>query len=296
MGSRLACLLLLCAAVLHAEESTYRQQVIEWREARESRLRSNSGWLTMVGLFAVGPGTHTIGARESSDVIFPDSAPGSVGTLSIGESIEFTPTTGIQVQIVGDTTRIAGAMTRLLPDAAADGPTRLRHGSLTWWMIERDGSLFIRLSDKNSAYLRDFAGLAHYPVDEQWRVTGRWVAPDSGRTVGVPTILGTISESTSGGFVEFEAGGGIQRLELIGDPDDDEFFVIFGDATNGIDTYGAGRFLWIDGPAADGTIHVDFNKAYSPPCAFTPYATCPLPPPGNRLQVAITAGEMADSH
>jgi len=162
-------------------------------------------------------------------------------------------------------------------------------------VIDRGGRLGIRLKDMDSTARHTFKGTSWYPIDPAYRVTARFEARATPLVIPVPTVLGTVEPMPSPGTAVFELGGKTLRLDPVLEPGETQLFFIIRDATTGHATYGGGRFLYAD-PPKDGHVVLDFNKAYSPPCAFTAYATCPLPPPGNRLAVAIEAGELAPPH
>ncbi len=170
-------------------------------------------------------------------------------------------------------------------------PTVLSCGSLSWFPIERSGKLGIRLRDSESDALRLFTGIDRYPADRKWRIEGRLETHDPPKTVEITSVLGDVTQEPSPGTLIFEISGTTYRLDPIAEPGDDELFVVFSDATSGKETYGGGRFLGVGRPGEDGRVVIDFNKAYNPPCALSPYATCPLPPPQNHLSVAVRAGE-----
>ena len=168
----------------------------------------------------------------------------------------------------------------------------LQVGSVSFFVIERDGRLALRVRDADSPVRRSFAGVDSYPVSLRWRLPARFVAHEPPRTIRVPSVLGTVHDTDSPASVQFTIDGVTYTLDLWKDSDDPvNFFTAFGDATNGDTTYGGGRFLWVDAPDEYGRTVVDFNKAYNPPCVFTPFATCPLPPKDNRLPVRVEAGE-----
>ena len=171
-------------------------------------------------------------------------------------------------------------------------PTVLTHGTLSWFVIERGGRLGVRVKDSESRALREFDGIENFPVDPRWRIEGVLEPHVPPRTVEITNVFGDVTHEPSPGALVFEIGGKEYRLDPIAEPGDEELFVVFGDATNGKETYGGGRFVGVARPDVNGKVVIDFNKAYNPPCAFSPYATCPLPPPQNRLPVAIRAGEM----
>jgi uncharacterized protein (DUF1684 family) len=177
----------------------------------------------------------------------------------------------------------------LATDAAGD-PTLLELGPLLFHAIDRGGRIGIRLKDRESPLIAEFTGIERFAPDESWRVVARFERYDPPRTIQVPNIIGPDLPETCPGRLLFEHGGESYTLEPTGEPGDD-LFVVFGDATNGKTTYGGGRFLYAEWPGGDGTTVLDFNRAYNPPCVFTPWATCPLPTKDNKLEIAIEAGE-----
>ena len=163
-------------------------------------------------------------------------------------------------------------------------------GPLTLFVIERGGRHAIRLRDRNSQFRREFTGLHYFPISEPYRVTAKWVAEP--RKIPILNVIGQTEPMDSPGYSVFTLGGHEYKLyPVLEEPDAKELFYIFRDLTSAKETYGAGRFLYSEMPK-DGRVVLDFNKAYNPPCAFTPYATCPLPPKENRLPVRIEAGEL----
>jgi uncharacterized protein (DUF1684 family) len=182
---------------------------------------------------------------------------------------------------------------RLLSDAEGE-PTRVRRGSVELHLIARGGRLAVRVRDADHDERRKFRGITSYPIDPAWRIEARFEAYDPPRRRDVAGVQGTVEEETFPGAVLFEAAGGLHRLEAIRERGETDYWIIFGDATNGRETYGAGRFVYVPPPAGGRTV-VDFNKAYNPPCAFNPFSTCPLPPAGNRLPIRVEAGEKFDN-
>ena len=182
---------------------------------------------------------------------------------------------------------------RLVSDADGE-PTRIRRGSVELHVIARGSRLAARVRDAEHEERRRFPGVASFPIDPAWRIEARFEAYDPPRRRQVAGVHGKVEEETFPGAVLFEAAGGLHRLEAIRERGETDFWIIFGDATNGRETYGAGRFLYAPPPAGGRTV-VDFNKAYNPPCAFTPFSTCPLPPAENRLPIRVEAGEKFDN-
>ncbi|MBK6734555.1 MAG: DUF1684 domain-containing protein [bacterium] len=285
-------LLLLVAACGGREAATttpeYVAEVDAWHAQRVERLRSDTGWLTLVGLHELDPTrVNTVGSDSTALVRLVDKAPAHVGELAfVGGRWSFSAAPGTMVTLADSANAPVTALT-LATDH--DGPaTTLACGSLLFFVVQREGAFFVRVKDRESETLRSFQGIDRYPVDARWRVTARLEGGPG--TVKVPNVLGQESDEPSPGTLVFELSGKEYRLSPTGAPGE-ELFLVFGDATNNHGTYGGGRFLSAPAPAADGTVVLDFNRAYNPPCVFTPYATCPLPGKANTLPVAIEAGE-----
>ncbi len=179
----------------------------------------------------------------------------------------------------------------LYSDAAARRPPTPRLGSLQWQVIQRQDLIGIRLRDTANAALEEFEGIETFPVSLDWRIPAKFDWYDPPRIIEVPNVLGMISEQPSPGAVVFQVGGEKLRLDVTGNPEGRSFSIVFGDETNGIETYGGGRFLSVGAPDEHGRTFIDFNLAYNPPCVFTEFATCPLPTRENILPVRIEAGE-----
>lgn len=261
--------------------------VLAWRSERRASLEKTNGWLTLVGLFWLKPGEATLGSDATASHVFPGKAPAKIGTVRLVDGkVTLMAEPGAGVTVEGE----AVGTIELATDA--DGPpTVVELGSLSFFAIDRGGKIGLRLRDRESPALAAFRGLDYFPVDSRWRVEARLEKGEAGKTVTVPNVLGQVSEMVSPGALVFEHAGKTLRLDPVIEDGDEQLFVIFGDTTNGKSTYGGGRFLYADPPDADGRVILDFNRAYNPPCVFTPFATCPLPPASNKLAVAVEAGE-----
>lgn len=269
-----------------AADPAYVQEVNDWHTSRIDRLRSDEGWLTLVGLLLLEEGKNTFGSAPDNDLVFPENAPGHAGVITLAEgSVGIEVFDGANVTSGGEQV----SSKTLLTDAA-EKPTVLDMDSFRFYVIERSGNYYIRLKDRESKILKEFKGIDRFPVDPGWRIEGRFVLYEPPKTITVPNALGFDSEEQCYGAIVFELNGSTYRLEPMGKPTD-TLFIVFGDETNGVETYGGGRFLSADPPQPDGKVVLDFNKAYNPPCAFTPYATCPLPHTDNILEAKIEAGE-----
>jgi uncharacterized protein (DUF1684 family) len=294
---RILLVLLAVAATAGAAvppDPAYRGEIETWRAAREARLKGDGGWLQVVGLFWLKEGSNTFGTDDGNAVVLPaGSAPARAGVFEQrGGKTTVRLEPGVDATVDGKPAT-AG---ELRPDVPGPADVLKLPPRLSLHVIERGGRYGIRLKDTQSALLKEFAGLRWFPVREEHRVLARFVPYDPPKTVPVPNILGQVEELPSPGYAVFTVGGREVRLDpVLEEPGAKELFFIFRDETAGKETYPAGRFLYAPLPK-DGVVALDFNKAYSPPCAFTPYATCPLPPKQNRLPVRIEAGEMHSGH
>jgi len=272
---------------MSADDQPYLQQIEQWRAHREARLKADDGWLTVAGLFWLNGGDNSAGTAPDCAMVLPaGSAPAHAGVFHFhGGKTSFRAVPGVAVAVNGKPVESA----ELKSDDDKDGPDELSINALTMYVIHRGDKYGIRLKDRNSEYRRSFTGLHWYPIRPDYRVTAKLVAWPQPKEIPIANILGQTEPTPSPGYLEFTLNGVPLRLDAV--TEDNTLFLIFRDRTAGKTTYGAGRFLNADMPK-DGVAVLDFNKAYNPPCAFTPYATCPLPPPQNRLAVAIEAGEM----
>jgi uncharacterized protein (DUF1684 family) len=250
----------------------YQTEIDAWHKSREASLRSETGWLTVTGLFWLREGANKFGSAADNDVVLPATVAAQAGTFWYHDGAV--------------TVEMNGAKRALQPDSR----DAVELGPVTLTVIRRGDRMGIRMRDRNSALLREFHGLHYFPADEKNRVVAEFVAEP--RKIPVTNVLGQSQPMDSPGYAVFQWQGQQVRLyPVIESPEDKDWFYIFRDQTSGHETYGAGRFLY-SGPAENNKITIDFNRAYNPPCAFTPYATCPLPPKENRLAVKIEAGEL----
>ena len=268
---------------------SYVSEVEAWRQKREERLKADGGWLSVEGLFWLEQGETSFGSDKASGIVLPASVPPRAGAVILTPSAEtrFRLAPGVSATMAGQAVT-EGALRPDSEDVLVLGPVTIQ-------VIDRGGRKAIRMKDQDSARRRGFKGLRWYPVRERYRLAARWVPYATPKTIQIASITGQVDPMPSPGYAEFELGGKTLRLEpVLEEPGASQLFFIFKDQTAPKETYGAGRFLYA-APPAEGKVELDFNKAYSPPCAFTPYATCPLPPKQNRLPVRIEAGEL-DPH
>ena len=268
-------------------EAEAHEDIEAWRTKRIADLKQPDSWLTLAGLYWLDEGENRFGSDPANDLVFPDQAPPRIGSFWKADStvrVEMEP--GVEVRYDGE------PVTAIELDPGGEtASVILEWASLSWFLIKRDQGFGIRLKDSQSPALAAFDGIDAFPVDLDWRLRGRFEPYDPPKSIFVPTVLDTDARYTVPGAMFFEVDGQSHRLDVTGEPADSAFFVIFADKTNGKETYGGGRYLWVEAPDAAGRMTIDFNKSYNPPCVFTPYATCPLPPRQNRLSVRIEAGE-----
>ena len=273
-------------------QADYTKEIANWRQAREANLKKETGWLTVAGLFWLKEGTNTIGAGGKFDIRLTDNFKhGKFGEIEFKEGKAVLKiTSGIEAQADGKT---IAAPIDLVSDENGK-PTEIKTGTQTFFLIKREERFGIRLKDSNSAARRNFKGLHWFPVDESYKVSARLDPSGEVTELKVPNVLGGFFKMKSPGTLKFTLKGKECSLQPV-DEGDGTLFIIFGDGSNKDETYKAGRFLYAE-KAVNGETTLDFNKAENPPCAFTPYATCPLPPPGNKLDVEIKAGEKRYDH
>jgi uncharacterized protein (DUF1684 family) len=280
--------LVLLAGIPEATE--YRASIEAWRAEREAKLRADDGWLVLAGLYWLKPGANRFGSAPDNEIVLPASAPAHAGafTHEAGKTtVSVEP--GVAATVGGEPVTSRELRLGREPDVLVLGP-------LSMIVIRRGERFAIRARDQESENRKRFKGLEWYPVDPGYRVVARFVPYPAERRIPIANILGGVSQMRSPGSVVFELGGRELRLEPVYETDDaKELFFIFKDKTAPSETYGAGRFVYSELPK-DGRVVLDFNKAYSPPCAYTPYATCPLPPKQNVLPVRIAAGERFSAH
>jgi uncharacterized protein len=270
------------------ETSQYVKKIEDWRQQRITNLTKPDGWLSLIGLFWLKEGENSFGGNPSNSIRFPSQKiPAVMGnfTLKNGKATIHI-LNNLPVMHEGKSIQSLEML-----DDQSENPTVLSYGSLSWLLIKRGDKYGIRLRDSESNFLKNFKGIDYYPVNPVWKVEAKFESYTPSKKIPVPNILGTVSEEGSPGTLVFEIQGERFRLDPIAEEDAQQWFIIFSDETNGSETYGAGRFLYIDPPDENGNAFRDFNKAYNPPCAFTLYATCPLPPAQNHLAIRITAGE-----
>lgn len=286
-------LIVLGTMMLFAQETSpdYQREIKAWQQHREAGLRSETGWLTLAGLFWLKQGGNSIGSGDTSDFLLPKDAPSQVGIFQVsGKNVTFTSLAGEHLTINGKT--VSGPVT-LKHDEDDDKSDQIQIGPVRFYVIDRNGRLAVRVKNRNSPALREFKGTRFFPIDESFRFDAKFTsAPEK---ISMPDVLGQTEMQESPGIVEFQYQGQSYKLRPI--YEGKTLFFVFKDLTSKTETYQPGRELNTPLPK-NGKVALDFNKAYNPPCAFTPFATCPLPPKENILPVRIKAGELryAETH
>jgi uncharacterized protein (DUF1684 family) len=282
------CLLLaMGAARVMAADATYAGQIAQARAARVARLTTPDGWLTLIGLHFLQPGANTVGAAKDNAIVLA-AGPAHVGTATLAADGKVTLALAPGAEALVDGAAVREAELRL--GSGKTKPTLVTCGTVSFFLIERGGKRALRVKDSAAERRTHFLGLDYFPTDEAWRIEAQWVPFDKARLIPITNILGQTSPEPAPGKAVFTRDGKTYELLPIDEGPDEPLFFVFADATSGKETYGAGRFLYAERPT-DGKIVLDFNRAQNPPCAFTPFATCPLPPKENRLPFAVTAGE-----
>lgn len=280
---------ILAIAACSIDTYDHEREVMQWRVERAERLQQPEGWLSLVGLHWLSEGASRVGAAPGNDILLAGGPP-RVGKVVVENgAVRFCAEPGAGVHLEPPPSDDSDCPL-LVPDAQGE-PTKVAFGSVHFYVIDREGHLALRVKDSQAATLRDFDGLEYFPVDGEWRVSAVFEPHPEPRTIQVPDITGLVQELPNPGRLVFAKEGEPRVLDAIRFDGDDRLFLVFADRTNGKTTYGGGRYLYTPLPDQEGGVLIDFNKAYNPPCVFTEYATCPLPPPQNRLDLAVTAGE-----
>jgi uncharacterized protein (DUF1684 family) len=269
------------------DPETYRLEIEHWRAQRIARLTAPDGWLSLAGLHWLEPGANTLGSASDNAIVLA-KAPAHLGVIEWRADdalvLQLADASGARVD--GETKTEA-----ILHDDREPDPTRVSFGSVNFIVIERGGRKALRVWDSEAETRTRFGGIESFPVDPSWRVVADWIPFDPPQTLETANVIGQMERYPVPGKAVFERDGRRHELlPVIEVPGDTQLFLIFADGTSGRETYGAARFLYAD-PPCGGKIVLDFNKAYNPPCAFTAFATCPLAPPENRLDLRVTAGE-----
>jgi len=277
------------------DQAAWQRDLLKWRDQRAASLQAPEGWLSLIALGWLKEGDNSFGSADDCRVQIAGKAPAHIAVVRLekGALRLLPPAGGFPKDL-----RVDGQPAKeqtLVPDDA-DKPSKLAIGTVTIIVIHRGDQFALRVKDLQAPTRVGFHGLHWYAPNPAYRVHARWIPYDPPKVLDIPTVLGTTTHMPAPGAAEFTLDGQVVRLEpVLEDPNATDLFFILRDATSKTTTYGAGRFLSTElpdhGVSQPGEVWLDFNRLVNPPCAFTPYATCPLPPPQNRLSVAIPAGE-----
>ena len=266
----------------------YRTDIEKFRQQREAKLTSDTGWLTIAGLYFLTKPQTTVGSNGDNDVVLPVGTPPRVGTFVLAKDgkVSVTLESGVKPTLLDGRPFDGGPIKSDDPGP----PDRLVLGDVQVWVHQSGERPAIRVRNKNNPLRKEFTGMKWYPVSEAYRVEGTFEPFEKPQELKIPNMLGDIDTMMVPGHVRFTLNGKEHNMVAVTE-NDTEFWFIFRDLTSGDTTYPAARFLYTPRPDANGKVTLDFNRAENPPCAFNAYATCPLPPPDNRLQVRVEAGE-----
>jgi len=286
-------LIIFSCTNISEKDIKYIEEINEWHSKRIESLTSKDSWLSLAGLFWLNEGENSFGSDESNDIVFPkDKSADFMGWFDLkGGEVKIRVKQGVNI-----TTNDSLVSEMILQNDNMEKPTKLKYNSLSWFVIKRQNKYGIRLKDSENPEIKNFTGIDRFEVNPEWKIKADFIPYDPVKMIDIPTVLGTIEQEAAPGYLQFQIDGKTYQLDPTGDLQRGKLFIIFADQTNGEKTYGAGRFLSVDIINPDSKVYIDFNKAYNPPCAFTKYATCPLPPKQNQLAVEITAGEKNYGH
>ncbi len=271
------------------DTAAYAAEIQKWQSTRLASLTKDDSWLSLVGLFWLNEGENKFGSVAGNPVLLPkEKSPNVAGSLWLENGrVKLTAKPGAQITVDGKPVTTLD----LKDDNDEAGPTILKLNSLLINIVKRGERIGVRVKDTESRSRREFSGLEYYPINSKWRLEARFEPYQPPKTIPITNVLSMTDDETSPGALAFEVDGKTYRLDPILEKGETELFVMIADETTGSETYGAGRYIYVSPPDATGKVVIDFNKAYSPPCAFTNYATCPLPPRQNILPIRIEAGE-----
>ena len=267
-------------------DPAYVKSVEDWRTRADASLRKDNGWLTLAGRYVMKPGVNTFGTAEKNDIVFPKGlGPERMGTVTVEPGKVF-----VQLEPGLAMVKDGVPMTDKIMGTDPENRDWVSMGRAAFHVIERDGRYILRLADNESDVRKNFGGRVWYGVDESYRVSAKFVAYKPGRKIAIVNVLDEVSDEPAPGYVEFKLKGKTYKLDAVGE--DDGLFIILRDDTAGGTTYKPGRFLFVEKKPRPGEkFMLDLNRVYNPPCAFSEFTTCPLPPKQNILKVRIDAGE-----
>ena len=278
-------------ASTNAQKNLYLEELKQWDGARIAALKDPNGWLNLEGLFWFKKGVNSFGSAKENELVYDNTAfPKHLGDFIYEDGKVYWKDAVTEKITIKDNAGLVVANAETLNLLTAiEGKYLSQWKDFVWVVIQREDKVGVRFRNLNAKTLLEFKGIERFLVDARWRIKAK-VIPQNQNPLMIMNVLGQNTAQKHGGQLVFEIEGKTYRLDAI-DEGGVRLFVTFADATSGKTTYGSGRFIELDKPDADGYTYIDFNKAYNPPCAFTEFATCPLPPPQNRMSIAMPAGE-----
>jgi uncharacterized protein (DUF1684 family) len=263
----------------------YAEEINIWDDERIETLKEPTGWMRLAGMFVLDDGENSFGSGPDRDVQFPGGTiPDNAGIFHLQDGkVEFTATDDVTI------THDGKPVTEMNIFDGENAPP-LQHGSLEWHVIQRQDLIAIRLYNKENPKVDMFDGFPRFPTDSEWHLNAQFEPNPQGTTIPITNVLGQVDQIPNPGSLTFRVNDQNYTIEAL-EVSDNRLFLIVGDETNQTDTYQAGRYIYVDAPDESGHTIIDFNKIYNPPCAYTVYSTCQLPPQQNRLDLTITAGE-----
>lgn len=283
------------AADTSSSDAAYTHEIEQWRAGRVARLTAPDGWLSLVGLEWLQPGANRVGSAADNDIVLK-AGPAQLGTVTLAAdgSLRIALAKDSHATVDGKPV-VEDVLVDDMHVAPGAAPTTVRFGNANFYVIERDGRKALRVKDADAEARRDFVGIDYFPIDPSWRIEADWAPFVPAHDLEIGTAIGTIDKVSVPGKAVFQRDGHTFELLPYQEEPGGELFFVLADQTSGKETYGAARFLYAALPAGGlarpGKLVLDFNQAYNPPCAFTPFATCPLAPPENRLDLRVIAGE-----
>ena len=289
--------LILLSSILPAQDKIQYQKTVErWHVNRIEDLKKENGWLNLEGLFWLHKGVNSFGSDKKNDCFYDNvSFPAYLGDFIYeGDSIVWVNKIDQGALVNNQQIAKGKNITVFNWTSNNEKSASFTFNRFKWVVIKREDKIGIRFRNLDAKTLTEFKGIERFPVDPKWKLKAVLEKPTENFLM-ISNILGQTTAQKNAGKLHFEINGTHYSLDVI-DEGGETYFITFADATSGKTTYGAGRFIVVNKPDANGQTEIDFNLAYNPPCAFTAFATCPLPPPQNRLNIAITAGEKNFGH
>lgn len=266
----------------------YKKEIEQWQAKRAEGLKKEGGWLSLAGLFWLKEGENKMGTDSSNIIIFPpERTPKYAGSIYLNNSeLRLKVAKGVEIKVKDS---LVSEMKLQSDQSGKAESTVMNLGSLTFYVIKRGEQFGVRVKDKDNPARLNFKGLEYFSIDPRWRIDAKFEPYNPPKIIPIVNVLNQVSNDTCPGAIAFEVEGKTYRLDAL--KEGTELFIIFHDETSGKETYGMGRYHYTDLPDSNNNVVIDFNKAYNPPCAFTVFATCPMPPEQNYLTLRIEAGE-----